>query len=332
MSSAAFGYFPGCSGLGTSLEYERSTRAVCRELGLTLWDIPDWNCCGSTPAHTVDPVLSAALSARVFAQGETVGIRDVLTPCPSCLSNLRNALEHMEDDLFAARVEALTRRPLEAGHGVKSVLQVIVEDLGLDKVRERVRRPLTGLKAVPYYGCLLTRPEKIMRFDDPENPQSLDLLLQALGAQVLPFPLKVDCCGGSLGIPARDSVPRLAGRILELAGELGADVVVVACPLCQMNLDLRQGQIRARGLDYTIPVPYFTQLMAYAFGLGDDEAAFKLLAEDIAPAFSCMRRRAEEIKAEEARVAALAAQKAAARAGRGGQSRANSAGAAGGEA
>jgi heterodisulfide reductase subunit B len=240
----------------------------------------------------------------------------------------------MEDELFAARVEALTERPLEAGHSVKSVLQVIVEDIGLDKVKERVRRPLVGLRAVPYYGCLMTRPEKIMRFDDPENPQSLDLLLQALGAEVLPFPLKVDCCGGSLGIPVRESVPRLSGRILELAGELGADVIVVACPLCQMNLDLRQGQIRAKGLDYTVPVPYFTQLMAYAFGLGDEEAAFKLLAEDISPAFSCMQRRAGEIKAEEARVAALAAQKAAAKAGRtgSGQSQAKSAGAAGGEA
>ncbi|MDR0827692.1 MAG: CoB--CoM heterodisulfide reductase iron-sulfur subunit B family protein [Desulfovibrio sp.] len=348
MSKITLGYFPGCSGLGTSAEYEKSTRAVCRELGIDLREIPDWNCCGSTPAHTVDPVLSSAFSARVFAQGEQVGITDVITPCPSCLSNLRNALRHMDDELFAARVDALTERPLKQEHSIKSVLQVIVEDIGLDSVKARVRKPLTGLKAVAYYGCLMNRPEKVMRFDDPENPVAMDQVLEVLGAEVLPFPLKVDCCGGSMSIPARRSTPHLAGKILDLAGEMGADVVVVACPLCQMNLDLRQGQSRAAGLKYTLPVPYFTQLMAYAFGLSDADTAFKLLAEDIAPAFTCMSRRSDEIKAEEARKAVLAEEKARAAAEKaaktqagtetaaekqpGGKSRANSASAAGGAA
>jgi heterodisulfide reductase subunit B len=310
MSRIDVGYFPGCSGLGTSMEYEKSTRAVCRELGISLREIPDWNCCGSTPAHAEDSVLSAALASRVFAQGERAGIGDVVTPCPSCLKNLRVALEHMEDAFFSARVEALTERPLQMRHSIKSVLQVMIEDVGAESIKARVRRSLKGLKVVPYYGCLMTRPEKVMRFDDPENPVALDRLLEALGAEVLAFPLKTDCCGGSFAIPARKVTPRLAGRILDMAGELGADAVVVACPLCQMNLDLRQGQIRSAGIDRTLPVPYFTQLMAHAFGLPEAEAAFGKLAEDIQPAFACMSRRAADIEAEERRVAAAEAEKA----------------------
>ena len=311
MSAFTLGYFPGCSGQGTSMEYDISTRAVCQALGIALAEIPDWNCCGSTPAHTVDHVLSAALSARVFAQSESAGLGDVVTPCPSCLKNLRNCLHHREDPLFAARVDALTERPLAREHSIKSVLQVLVEVIGLDALQPLVRRSLKGLKVVPYYGCLLTRPASVMRFDNPENPCSMDRLLMALGADVLPFPLKTDCCGASFAIPARKVVPRLSGRILDLAAELGADAIVVACPLCQMNLDLRQGQVNRRnGSRYAIPVPYFTQLMAYAFGLPDSDSAFDKLAVDVQPAFVCMRRRAEEMTRKEQEAAAKAAAKA----------------------
>ena len=311
MSSLSFGYFPGCSGLGTSMEYESSTRAVCKALGIGLTDIPDWNCCGSTPAHTVDHVLASALSSRVFAQAEVVAVNDVITPCPSCLKNLRDCLRHRDDPLFTARVEALTERPLHRPHSVKSVLQVMVEDIGCGKIRSMVTRPLKGLKVVPYYGCLMTRPGEEAKFDDPENPTGLDRLLEALGAEVLPFPLKVECCGASYAIPSRNVVPRLAGKILDLAAELGADAIVVACPLCQMNLDLRQGQINsANGTGHKIPVPYFTQLMGYAFGLSDKDVAFNKLAVDVKPAFVCMKRRAVEIEKEEREAAARGAEKA----------------------
>lgn len=313
MSSLNFGYFPGCSGLGTSLEYEKSTRAVCAALGVGLTEVPDWNCCGSTPAHTMDAALSAALSSRVFSQAGKSGLKDVLTPCPSCLKNLRNCLNHMDDPVFAERVEALTERPLEPGYSVRSVLQVIVEEVGMDAIKALVKKPLTGMKVVPYYGCLMTRPGAAMRFDDPENPTSLDRLLEALGAEVLPFPLKTDCCGASFSIPARNVVPRLTGRILETAVELGADAVVVACPLCQMNLDLRQGQINSKNSSsLNIPVPYFTQLMGYAFGLSDGEIAFDKLAVNVQPAFDCMSRRQDEAAQAAAKAAAAKAEKEAA--------------------
>lgn len=313
MSKVSLGYYPGCSGLGTSLEYDASTRAVCRVLDVHLKDIPDWSCCGSTPAHTVDHLLSTALACRNFAQAETAGITDVVTPCPSCLKNLRNALHHLEDPLFKARVEALTQRPLQTGHSIKSVLQILIEDVGLDAIAARVVRPLKGLKVVPYYGCLMHRPASAMKFDDPENPTSLDRILEALGAEVLPFPLKVDCCGASFGIPRKDVVTRLSGRLLDLAASLGADVVVVACPLCQMNLDLRQAQVNsANGTRHTLPIPYFTQLMGYAFGLDGGTLGFKKLIVDLAPAFETMQERAKKISQAEAEAAAKAAAKAAA--------------------
>ncbi|MDR2488986.1 MAG: CoB--CoM heterodisulfide reductase iron-sulfur subunit B family protein [Desulfovibrio sp.] len=312
MSSQHFGYFPGCSGLGTSLEYERSTRAVCGALGVALTEVPDWNCCGSSPvAHTADHALSSALASRIFAQAESVGIADIITPCPSCLKNLHNALRRMEDPLFRARVEALTQRPLRRAHTTKSVLQVLVEDVGCSRIRDAVRRPLKGLRVAPYYGCLLTRPGDSMKFDNPENPVSLDRLLESLGAEVLPFPLKVECCGAAFGVPARDVVPRLSGKLLDLAAELDADAVVVACPLCQMNLDLRQDQINAaNGTRHSIPVPYFTQLMAYAFGLGDEAEGFAKLAVSMAPAFARMEGRAAAIERQEREAAAREAKKA----------------------
>lgn len=312
VSSISIGYYPGCSGLGTSMEYDGSTREVCRVLGIVLNDIPDWSCCGSTPAHTIDHALSTALAARNLAQAETVGISDMVTPCPSCLKNMRNAIHHLEDPIFRARVDALTERPLQKQHTARSVLQVIVEDLGLDVVKAKVKNPLTGLKVVPYYGCLMNRPAEAMQFDSAEYPMAMDNLLEALGAEVIPFPLKVDCCGASFAIPGRDVIPRLTGRILEQAAGLGADAIVVACPLCQMNLDLRQGQVnRANGTSYNIPVPYFTQLMAYAFGSSDKVIGFNKLNINIKPAFDSMRGRAAEIARQQKEAAEKAAAKAA---------------------
>lgn len=274
----SIGFYPGCSGLGSSVEYDKSTRAVCEALGVILREIPDWTCCGSTPAHTVDYALSTALAARNFAQAEIAGLEDLTTPCPSCLKNMKSALHHLEDPLMRERVEALLERPLLFPHSVRSVLQVLVEDVGLDAIKARVVRPLNGLKVVPYYGCLMNRPARDMKFDDPENPMAMDNLLSALGAEVLPYPFKVECCGASYGIPCRKVVTRLSGKLLDMADHLGAEAVVAACPLCQMNLDLRQGQINsANRASYNIPVPYFTQLMGWAFGIDDKALGFDKL-------------------------------------------------------
>jgi len=285
--SEAIAYYPGCSGLGTSKEYDASTRAVCAKVGLSLVDVPDWSCCGSTPAHTTDHTLSAALSARNLQLVADMGMKLAVTPCPSCLTNLRTANHRMEKAAFAEKANRLLDEPYSGGVNAQSVLQALVETVGLDALKAAVRTPLAGLKVACYYGCIMNRPPELMAFDDCENPMAMDNVLAAMGAEIVPFPLKVECCGASYGIPRGDIVARLAGKLLEAATLAGADMVAVACPLCQMNLDLRQGQgNRALGASYRIPVPYFTQLMGVALNIADADIGFDKLNVDPRPVLS----------------------------------------------
>ncbi|MDY0260347.1 CoB--CoM heterodisulfide reductase iron-sulfur subunit B family protein [Desulfovibrio sp.] len=264
-----FVYYPGCSARGSSKDYELSTQAVCKALDINLVDIPDWNCCGSTPAHAVDTELSAALCVRnldIAAQQEA---ELVLTPCPSCLSNLKLASKRMEDPAFRVRVDELLDGPsAKTFPPVTSVMQGIAENFDMEAIAARVRKSLKGLRLAAYYGCLMSRPAEIMNFGDPENPTLMESMLAACGAEMVDFPLKTACCGASFGIPERPMTARNSGRILDLATQLGVDAVIVACPLCQMNLDLRQPQAsKEMGTSFNLPVLYFTQMMGIAFGL-----------------------------------------------------------------
>ncbi len=285
-----YAYYPGCSGLGTSQEYELSTRAVCRALGLELREIPDWSCCGSTPAHTVDHVLSSALAARNLVQAESMGdVSAVITPCPSCLTNLKTAEHRLHDQDFKDRVNRLLDKPVQNRLPVKSVLQVLYEDLTPAELKKRVVRPLKGLKLAPYYGCIMNRPPEVMQFDDHEHPVAMDELMQALGATVVFYPLKVECCGASFGVARRDIVARLSGKLLDMAEDKGAAAMVTACPLCQMNLDLRQGQINAATkAQHNMPVFYYTQLIGLALGLPEAELGLDKLVVSPQPVLQAM--------------------------------------------
>ncbi|CCO23608.1 CoB--CoM heterodisulfide reductase iron-sulfur subunit B family protein [Maridesulfovibrio hydrothermalis] len=270
--SLTYAYYPGCSGTGTSIEYDMSTRAVCAKLGVHLAEIPDWSCCGSTPAHTVDHTLSCALSARNLQLVEGMNLDTAVTPCPSCLTNLKTAERRMNNGDMLEKANKLLDTPYTGGVATKSVLQILVEDLGLDALKKLAVKPLKGLKVAAYYGCIMNRPPEVMQFDDPEHPMSMDNIMKALGATVLPFPLKVECCGASFGIPRKDIVMKLSGKLLDAADGLGVDALITACPLCQMNLDLRQSQINsATGAKHKIPVFYYTQLMGLALGLDEKE-------------------------------------------------------------
>jgi heterodisulfide reductase subunit B len=285
--SGPIAYYPGCSGLGTSKEYDSSTRAVCAAVGLPLVDIPDWSCCGSTPAHTRDHVLSAALAARNLQLVAGMGLDKSITPCPSCLTNLRTAAHRMEEPAFKAKVDSLLDAPYADTVTTQSVLQALLEVVGVDAIAAMVKTPLTGLKVAPYYGCIMNRPPEVMAFDDCENPTAMDRLLAAMGAEVVPFPLKVECCGASFGMPRPDMVARLSGKLLECAKLVGVDMIAVACPMCQMNLDLRQGQInRIIGTNYRMPVTYFTQLMGVALDIAETELGFGKLCIDPRPVLS----------------------------------------------
>lgn len=272
MSNVSVAYYPGCCGEGTSLEYELSTRRVCEKLGIQLNELDDWNCCGSTPAHTVNHELAAAIAGRNLNITSQAGHTTLATPCPSCLMSLRTASHRVRNDEFRSKVEHLMGEECPTNVDVKTVLQIMVEDYGIDEVAKHVTRPVKGLKVTCYYGCIMNRPPGLMQFDDPENPMAIDNLMDVIGADVVDFPHKVECCGAVSGIPRHNIFTQLSGKLLDAAAETGADAIVTACPLCQMNLDLRQGQVnRANGTKHKIPVFYYTQLMGLAMGLSSKD-------------------------------------------------------------
>jgi heterodisulfide reductase subunit B len=261
-------YYKGCSLEGLAGEYDLSTRALCGALGIELVEIPDWNCCGSTPAHSYDPLLSAALAGRNLAIAARQGCEVVMTPCPGCLKSLKGAQEFCEHPKGREAFVELVGMEIGVGMKAVSVVQLLYEEIGVEALQKVIRRQLTGHVVVPYYGCLLTRPAQIAQFDDPENPISMDRLIEATGATVADFPYKTECCGATYGVTRNDIVGKLSGRILDMAARLGAEAVVVACPLCQQNLDLRQDQVnRHCKRTFNLSVIYISQVIGLALGI-----------------------------------------------------------------
>ena len=263
-------YFPGCSSSdGGAKAYGMSAEAVARLLDIELVEIDDWNCCGSTPYTSVDELASICLSARNLALAEAKGF-DLVTPCSSCyvMLNRANSRIHQYPETRAKVDEALAAGELSYGGTtrVRHLLDVVVNDIGLDGIASRVKRSLAGLKVAAYYGCQVVRPGP--SFDDPEYPQSLDRLIESLGGEAVPYPLKARCCGGSLIIPEEDLALELVYKLLESAAANGADCIVTVCPLCQTNLDVYQGRVNRKfKSNFSLPVLFFTQLMGVAFGI-----------------------------------------------------------------
>lgn len=303
MSEKEYAYFSGCSLEGTAKEYDESLKVVMKALGVDLVEPDDWSCCGSTPAHTVDHVFAAALAARNLSLVEKMNRTVLNTPCPSCLMAFKKAQHGMVgNEDFRNEVNGLLDEPYNCTVEAKSSLQLIYEDIGLDAVASKVTHIMPDLKVAPYYGCILTRPPEIAQFDDPENPVSMDKVLSAAGIEVCDFAFKMECCGAAFGVPKRDMVNRLTYKVLEMAVDAGANCIAVACPLCQQNLDLRQGQVnRTMGSNFDIPVLYFTQLMGLAYGLSPKELGMDKI---IVSADKLVRRITKEehqkIKEEEA--------------------------------
>ncbi len=273
MVEKEYAYYAGCSLEGTAVEYDMSMRQVFSALGVNIREPEDWSCCGSTPAHTVDHVFAAALAARNLSIMEKMGVNTAAVPCPSCLNVLKRAHMGMTaDQSFKDEVNGLLDEPYGGGIVPKSTLQVILEDVGLEAVASKVTHALPDLVVAPYYGCILTRPPEVAQFDDPENPVSMDRILEAAGVKVADFAFKLECCGAAFGVPKRDMVNRLSYRVLAMALDAGANCIAVACPLCQQNLDLRQGQVNsAMGSSFKIPVLYFSQIVGLTYGLSPKE-------------------------------------------------------------
>jgi heterodisulfide reductase subunit B len=272
-------YFPGCScsSEGGARAYDWSIRAVAKALDIELEELPDWNCCGSTPSGSVDELGAFCLAARDLALAGKTG-RDMVTPCSACYVIFCRTNEYLKE---YPGLKAKVDQALEAGGlrydrmvKVRHMLDIVVNDIGYDAIKAKVKKPLAGLKVAPYYGCQVVRPG--FGFDHPEKPQSLEKLIASLGGEPTPFPLKTRCCGGSLIISEEDIALDLTRKLLESAASNGAECLVTVCPLCQTNLDAYQSRVNKKfKADYKLPVLFFTQLMGIAFGLDEKALGIK---------------------------------------------------------
>ena len=259
-------YYPGCSLHASAKEFDLSTRAVCAELGLELAEIEDWNCCGATAAHAINDDLAIGLAGRNLALAAQQGLDAVLAPCAACFGRLKYAAKA----LAAGEGELPEGLDARAAAAVKvyNILDALLNLAGLERIQQRASKPIVGLRPAAYYGCLLVRPPEIAEFDDPEDPTSMEQVLKAAGAEPVEWYYKVECCGASLAVTNTPSAVRLVADILAHAKTAGANCIAVACPMCQTNLDTRQGAAAARlGEEFDLPVLYVTELVGLAFGL-----------------------------------------------------------------
>lgn len=277
-------YYPGCSLEGTASEYKESLEAVAKALGIELEELPDWTCCGSSSAHVTSDTLAVSLAARNLVIADKLS-QDLIVPCSACYQRLK-----------AAEKALKSGKPLEGidhsytgNFRIKHSADLIWEACGEKALSGKVKKPLTGLSPVCYYGCLTTRPPKITDAANPEDPREMDEIIQSLGADVKTWSYKTDCCGGNLVLTHPELAKKLIKNIFNMALEAGADCIVVGCPMCHSNLDTRQKEIlQENGKGYGIPIYYFTELMGIAFGVPSAE---KCLNKHLTDARSLLKQK-----------------------------------------
>lgn len=290
-----YAYFPGCSLHSTAKEYDLSAREVAFALGIELQEIPDWICCGATPAHITMHLLSLVLPVKNLLKAKAMGSYEVATCCAACFSRLKIADDFMQNNPeHRAKVNEIVGQNYQGEVKVRHFLDIIVNEYGLKNLQQKVVDKLSGLKVACYYGCLLTRPHEVTQLDDLEEPHLMDDLMKTIGVEAVSWPYKTECCGASFSLTRTDIVLKLSGDILQMAYDEGAQAIVVACPLCQSNLDLRQAAIKKKfKKDFDMPIFYFTQLLGLSLGIDPKKLGFdkhivnpaKLL-EKIAPSLN----------------------------------------------
>jgi heterodisulfide reductase subunit B len=268
--------------------------AIAEPLGMEYQEVNDWNCCGAVEFIAVDKMQAYALTARnlALAEQQLSNGENMVAPCSACFLNLSKC------DAYLTASPSLANKVNQAlGAGgmhytpgkvhTRHLLDVIVNDVGYDAIKEKVKKPLYGLRVAPYYGCLIVRPGFLDKFDDPEYPTSLDKLSRSLGATVVDFPMKAHCCGGHMTQISDEIALNMINHLLRNAADYEADVIVTICPMCQLNLDAYQKDVnRVLGTNYNIPILYFTQLIGLALGLSADELGFGKEIVDAAPALA----------------------------------------------
>ena len=263
-----YSYYPGCSLHASAKEYDESTKGVFKALRIGLKEVPDWFCCGATPAHNVDELLSLSLCAKNLSLADNVE-GDLAVACAACFSRLKTTQHKLVDnDIKRKQVEMAIDGPVPLEKPVKHLLEILAKDYGLDRLADAVKKPLNGLKVATYYGCLLTRPPDVPELDCCEAPTIMENVIAATGAEPVAWSHRLECCGANFTLSRPGVVLNLSNEILASAKRAGADCIMVACPLCHGNLDIRQKEIEeVNGTRYGMPVFYMTQLLGLAVGV-----------------------------------------------------------------
>jgi heterodisulfide reductase subunit B len=265
-----YAYYPGCSLESLGKNYHLSALAVSDGLGVELKELEDWNCCGATAYFPVDELLAYTLVSRNLAIAEKTGLQDFVAPCSACYKNAYTTNKYLkaDPDLAEHINYALEEDHLhvEGKMKVRHLIEVFIEDVGLEEIEKKVAHPLKGLRVAPYYGCQIVRPRKDK--EDVENPQFFEKLLSAIGAEPIDYASKTRCCGGSLIITNRKAALDMVHKLLQDAVNSNANVIATTCPMCNVNVEVYQSQVnREFGTNFSIPVMYFTQLMGMALGI-----------------------------------------------------------------
>jgi len=261
------GFYPGCSLKGSSREYAESVLAMAKSFDIDVQEISDWNCCGATAAHNLNRELSLALPARILALAEKQGLTEIVVPCAACYSRLTvTRHELLKDPVLKARISEINNLEFKGNVTILNIIQMI--DKYVTPVLEsRVIKPFDH-KVACYYGCYLVRPHEILNFDREEDPQTMDELMLKIGATPVDWAYKTECCGAGLSVSRTSSVGRLSGKIIGDAKDRGAEAMIVACPMCHSNLDMRRDSINSYlGEEVDIPVLYITQAIGLAVGI-----------------------------------------------------------------
>jgi heterodisulfide reductase subunit B len=263
-----YAYYPGCSAESTARDQYMSVNKVARALGIELVEPTGWTCCGSTPAHHTSKILSIALPAANLLMAQKMGL-DMVVFCAACYNRMKVANHEIKTNQVARKeVTKALGEDYDGSVRILHFVEVLVKELGIQQLKRHFTHTLDGLKVASYYGCLLIRPHDITDFDDPENPTLMDQLVKCMGGESIDWPHKVACCGGGFAISRTDIVLELSNAVLDMAKSSGAQCIAVACPMCQINLDMRQGNIsKIMKTTYEMPIVYISQLLGLCLGI-----------------------------------------------------------------
>jgi heterodisulfide reductase subunit B len=262
-------YFPGCTLHASSKTYDVQTKLVMENLGMTLRELEDWNCCGATSACKTSDFLAVAMPARNLAIADSMGLEKMIIPCSGCYNRMLTARKKMDSDpLLREQINGELKKKITGKTEIVSILEVLLESVRTGILKKQISKSLSGLRAACYYGCMQTRfAEDIPVSDDVENPQSMESIMETLGAEVLDWNSKTDCCSASASVNDPDISNPLMAAILEDALARDVHCLVTSCPMCQLNLDAYQGRVRKKyGIEKEIPVYFITEMVGLAMG------------------------------------------------------------------